>query len=237
MIPCAVHNSLFSVCRLRCNAQCSTAAENWPQWRGPLGTGVAAEGEYPVKFSATESVAWKAKLPGVGTSTPAVWGDRIFVTCWHRRSAIGGKMRIDAMASVCFDMNGKEVVAARVWRRACRASIRNGSGSNPSPVTDGKHVVVYYKTGTLACLGCRRQGDLENRICKIGLARTRCGGTWVRRRCWLDDAASIVAVMQDGRFVSGGVRSRSSGRSCVEGASGNTSVPRSRIKATRHRRS
>ena len=45
------------------------AEENWPQWRGPLGTGVAPAGDYPVKFSGTEGVAWKAKLPGVGTST------------------------------------------------------------------------------------------------------------------------------------------------------------------------
>ena len=46
------------------------AAENWPQWRGPLGTGVAAAGDYPVEFSNTEGVAWKADLPGRGSSTP-----------------------------------------------------------------------------------------------------------------------------------------------------------------------
>ena len=42
-------------------------------------------------------------------------------------------------------------VAEEVWQQSGRARIRNGSGSNPSPATDGKNLVVYYKTGTLAC--------------------------------------------------------------------------------------
>lgn len=119
-----------------------SAAENWPQWRGPLGTGVAAEdaNEYPVKFSSTEGVAWKANLPGRGTSTPAVWEDRIFVTC-----AIDGQDGV-----VCYDTQGSEL-----WRKQLgkerSGRHRNGSGSNPSPVTNGKHVVVYFKSGTLAC--------------------------------------------------------------------------------------
>ena len=133
------------------------AAENWPGWRGPLGTGVAADGEYPVKFSNTEGVTWKAGLPGKGSSTPAVWGDRIFVSCAIGESpeAIGfgrGKMK-ESMAQdgiICYDTQGKEL-----WRRELGherpGKHPNGSGSNPSPTTDGKHVVVYYKSGTLAC--------------------------------------------------------------------------------------
>jgi len=117
------------------------AAENWPQWRGPLGTGVAADGDYPVKFSADEGLAWKVELPGRGTSTPAVWGDRIFLTC-----------PIDGQDGVlCYNMMGEEL-----WRRQLGPQRENerpevSSGSNPSPVTDGKNVVVYYKSGNLAC--------------------------------------------------------------------------------------
>ena len=119
----------------------AVAAENWPQWRGPEGDGVAADGEYPVKFSGEEGVAWKVELPGRGSSTPAVWGDSIFVTC-----GMDGQDGI-----VSYDMEGNER-----WRRQLGAERagkhRNGSGSNPSPVTDGKHVVVYFKSGTVACL-------------------------------------------------------------------------------------
>jgi len=122
-------------CRLIC------AAENWPQWRGPLGTGVAAAGDYPIEFSAEKNVAWKVELPGLGTSTPAVWGDQIFVTCG-----------IDSQDGVVsYDMKGNER-----WRKTLgperAGKHRNGTGSNPSPATDGQRVVVYYKSGTVACL-------------------------------------------------------------------------------------
>jgi outer membrane protein assembly factor BamB len=133
------------------------AAENWPQWRGPLGTGVAAAGEYPITFSDTEGVGWKVTLPGKGSSTPAVWGDRIFVSCAIGESpeAIGfgrGKMKESAAKDglICYDMNGKELWRAELGTER-PGKHPNGSGSNPSPVTDGKHVVVFYKSGTLAC--------------------------------------------------------------------------------------
>src|SRR5688572_28461798 len=73
-------------------------ADNWPQWRGPQGNGVAEDGAYPTDFSAEENVDWKVELPGVGSSTPAVWGDQIFVTC-----GVDGKDGI-----LCFGMDGKE---------------------------------------------------------------------------------------------------------------------------------
>ena len=116
------------------------AADNWPQWRGPSGTSVAAEGEYPVEFAADEGHAWKIELPGPGSSTPAVWGDAIFVTC-----GIEGQDGV-----VCYGLDGQER-----WRKTLGAGVggehRNGSGSNPSPATDGEHVVVYYKSGRVAC--------------------------------------------------------------------------------------
>src|SRR5712691_1782948 len=53
---------------------------NWPQWRGPLGTGVAPNANPPVEWSETKHIRWKIALPGKGHSTPIVWGDRIFLT-------------------------------------------------------------------------------------------------------------------------------------------------------------
>ncbi len=114
-------------------------AANWPQWRGPDGTSLAQTGTYPTKFSASENVLWKVKLPGVGSSTPAVWEDRIFVTC-----GIDGEDGV-----LAFDWEGKEI-----WRHRLGperpGKHQNGSGSNPSPITDGKNVIVYYKSGTVA---------------------------------------------------------------------------------------
>ena len=70
-----------------------------------------------------------------------VWGDSIFVT-----SEIGGNDGV-----VCYGVDGSER-----WRNQFGperpGKHRNGSGSNPSPATDGKHLVVYFKSGTIACL-------------------------------------------------------------------------------------
>src|SRR6476646_9593781 len=60
----------------------STRSTNdWPQWRGPLGTGIAApDQKLPLKWSASENVVWKTPVPGRGHGSPIVWGDRIFLT-------------------------------------------------------------------------------------------------------------------------------------------------------------
>jgi len=158
---------------------------NWPQWRGPQGNGVAVSGEYPTEFSADKNVAWKVKLPGRGSSTPAVWGEQIFVTC-----PIEGRDGI-----VCYDFVGHEL-----WRKQFgderEGKHRNGSGSNPSPVTDGKRVVVYYKSGTVACL------DLAGKVqWHINLQEL-----YGKDTLWWDLGTSpvlvagnaIVAVMQEG---------------------------------------
>ncbi len=56
------------------------SAENWPQWRGPGGTGASSETRLPESWSDTQNIAWKTRLIGVGVSSPVVWGDRVFIT-------------------------------------------------------------------------------------------------------------------------------------------------------------
>ncbi len=53
----------------------------WPGWRGPTASGVAAEGARPpLRWSEEENVKWKVELPGLGNSSPAVCGQRIYLT-------------------------------------------------------------------------------------------------------------------------------------------------------------
>jgi outer membrane protein assembly factor BamB len=61
-------------------ASATVTASDWPQWRGPNGTGVTGETGLPERWSATENVAWKAAITGLGVSTPIVVGDHVFVT-------------------------------------------------------------------------------------------------------------------------------------------------------------
>ena len=65
----------------------SASADNWPQWRGPAGTGASNETRLPETWNDTQNIAWKARLAGVGVSSPIVWGDRVFVTSQVGQSA------------------------------------------------------------------------------------------------------------------------------------------------------
>ncbi len=59
----------------------SAASANWPQFRGPDGTAVVADDPgLPEAWSATDNVSWRTPIPGLGWSSPIVWGDRVFVT-------------------------------------------------------------------------------------------------------------------------------------------------------------
>jgi len=70
-------------------AQSPAALSNWGQWRGPLGTGEAPQGNPPTEWSETKNVQWKVKIPGDGTSTPVIWGDKVFVLTAGPAMALG----------------------------------------------------------------------------------------------------------------------------------------------------
>ena len=54
---------------------------NWPSWRGPTGNGTAPEKcKPPTEWSEEKNIIWKKKVPGLGHSTPVIWGNQIYVT-------------------------------------------------------------------------------------------------------------------------------------------------------------
>lgn len=57
-------------------------AQDWPSFRGPNGAGVAANAEPPTAWNiaTATNVAWQTPIPGLGHSSPIVWGNRIFLT-------------------------------------------------------------------------------------------------------------------------------------------------------------
>jgi outer membrane protein assembly factor BamB len=61
------------------DVEAAAPEQNWPQWRGPLGTGVAPAANPPITWSETENIRWKRKLPGSGTASPVIWDNQIFV--------------------------------------------------------------------------------------------------------------------------------------------------------------
>ena len=131
----------MATCLLVVATSMTASADDWPQWRGVNGRGAVAENKAPKQLDADKNLLWKTDLPGPGASTPMVWDGRIVVTC-----EIDGHDGV-----VCYDQAGREK-----WRHVFGPTItsrhRSASGCNPSPVTEGQLVYVYYKSGTLAAL-------------------------------------------------------------------------------------
>ena len=126
-------------------------AENWPQWRGPAGTGVSGEKDLPIVWNEQRGLLWKVPLPATGTSTPAIWKDAVFVT-GHSADNKLLLLRLDKT-------DGKlvwkqEVGSGEDTREGPRLSKlkfhQYYSVASPSPVTDGKTVVVHFGNGDLA---------------------------------------------------------------------------------------
>ena len=78
--PASVFGLLLAACWSIGALPSDPAAEGyWAQWRGPYATGVSRRADPPTEWSETKNVRWKVEIPGRGSGTPVVWGDRIFV--------------------------------------------------------------------------------------------------------------------------------------------------------------
>ncbi|HZU35747.1 MAG TPA: PQQ-binding-like beta-propeller repeat protein, partial [Gemmataceae bacterium] len=108
-------------------------ADNWPRFRGPNGTGISHDKDIPAHWTAA-NVLWKVRMPGVGNSSPVVWGDRLFV----QSSSSDGSERL----LLCFNATtGKQL-----WSRSVPAARHSMHPKNTlassTPATDG-HAVYF----------------------------------------------------------------------------------------------
>jgi len=123
-------------------------AENWPQWRGPNRDGVSAESNLPAQWDMKKNLAWVTPLAGMGSSTPAVWGDRIFLTSEDGTDLI----------LLCLDTGGKQLWKTKLGSGKKRFMKGEANLASSSPCTDGKHVYAFIGTGDFAC--CDFQGNI-----------------------------------------------------------------------------
>ena len=142
---------------------------DWNHWRGPTENGGAIEADPPTKWSATENVKWKMPIPGRGSGSPIVTGNRVFVVTAvptgkgpvvipqnRGRGGRGGNpiplQELDFNV-LCFDReSGKEL-----WTRtAITATPHQGTHStngyaSASPMSDGEHVYAFFGSRGLYC--------------------------------------------------------------------------------------
>lgn len=126
----------------------SLGAADWPQFRGPLGTGVADSARLPVSFGPGRNMEWKLQLPP-GHSSPVVFGDRIFVTAvdggTRQQLAPGRVIDEGKLLTICIDRLTGKILWQREAPRPRREKYQpTNTAASPSPVTDGKHVYVFF---------------------------------------------------------------------------------------------
>jgi outer membrane protein assembly factor BamB len=174
-MPCALGAALSAlVATLPVAAPAARAASSdWPGFRGPGARGVSDDARLPVRWSATENVAWKAEVPGRGWSSPVVWGSKVFLT-----SVVSDAPLEEPKKGLYFGGDRPEVPTAKqtwvvlaydlgtgreLWRReALRRAPATGlhvknTYASETPVTDGERLYAYFGNAGLYCL------DLEGR--------------------------------------------------------------------------
>ena len=144
------------------------AQHQWPQWRGPLGSGVAPHGTPPVTWSEDKNIRWKIAIPGKGHSTPIVWGDRLFITTAirygdalvprhkHAHGAHDNMSGLHRQKFVVLAVNRRD--GTILWQRTLRSerphesTHETGSWASSSAVTDGEHLFASFGSRGLYCL-------------------------------------------------------------------------------------
>src|SRR5262245_20504339 len=135
---------------------------NWPQWRGPNSDGLAPHGDPPVEWSETKNVRWKVEIPGSGSATPIVWGDRIFVlTAVDTGKGGAGGRNVHQFDVLCLDRSSgrtlwRKTAAEKVPHEGLHATKTYASGS---PATDGKILVASF--GSRGIFGYDLDGTLK----------------------------------------------------------------------------
>jgi len=140
-------------------AQSPSDERYWAQWRGPLASGVSLAADPPVEWSETKHVAWKVEIPGRGSASPVIWGDRIFVltavpvgvppeTAHDPRGGVQPRVPHQFLVLAIDRRDGRVI-----WQRTAReeqpheaAHVDNGTWASSSAVTDGQRVYAYFES-------------------------------------------------------------------------------------------
>jgi outer membrane protein assembly factor BamB len=117
----------------------SAAAEPWPRFRGPNGTGIASDRNVPVRWSGGDGLLWKVPIPGLGNSSPVIWGERIFL----QSASQDGKERL----LLCLNAaDGKTLWTRTVPGAPAKTHPKNTVASS-TPATDGERVYALFWDG------------------------------------------------------------------------------------------
>src|SRR4051794_32537264 len=146
----------------------AATAANWPQWRGPDGSGISNEKNLPAEWTPTKNIKWKTPIAGRGHSSPIVWGNKIFLTTAIEGDVVPGAKAVKHMAGdkeflhpdsvgadhrhtfkvIALDRNSGKILGETVaWEGAPYDNRpRKSSYAASPPATDGKLVYAFFGT-------------------------------------------------------------------------------------------
>jgi outer membrane protein assembly factor BamB len=111
--------------------------ETWSQFRGPNATGIApGRRAPPSEFGAEKNLLWQAVLAS-GHSSPAIWGDRIFLTAYDTERR---KLQVLALSRRTGKLLWHRDVEAEQIEKVHTLS----SPATATPVVDGERVYAYF---------------------------------------------------------------------------------------------
>ncbi len=151
-----------------CCLSSAALAQNWPSFRGLNAAGVADGTNPPTVWDVEKStnILWKTEIPGLGHSSPIVWGDRVFLTTAVSSSPssqfVHGQIDVGVSAEdnskhswrvYCLDKNSGRMIWEKVVYEGTPKVKRHvkASHANPTAATDGRHLLVSFGSLGLYC--------------------------------------------------------------------------------------
>jgi len=141
-------------------------AENWSGWLGPGGLGVSSEGSIPIQWDMDTNLKWKTEVPGLGHSSPIVWGNRIIVTTavssdpaandWQKGFPMAGRSPDTESISwivLCYDRESGQLIWSRIAIEDVPVNFRHlkNSYASQTPTTDGTYIYAFFGDQGLFC--------------------------------------------------------------------------------------
>ncbi|MEC7881546.1 MAG: PQQ-binding-like beta-propeller repeat protein [Verrucomicrobiota bacterium] len=154
LIPNIALWSMYAVRRLACIGlvfAISIAAQaDWPQFRGPLGTGFIPDGtKLPTEWSESKNIEWKISLPGRAWSSPVVSGNSIWLTTADEKG--------QELTAICVDgKNGKIIFSKRLFFiEKPQYAHKFNTYASPTPIIEDNHVYLTWGSPGTACLNTK----------------------------------------------------------------------------------
>lgn len=164
---CVLRLALLLPLIISLSVAAAVAQENWPQFRGLDSRGISENTGLPDTWSQENNIAWKTAVPGMGWSSPIVWGDQVIVTSSISEGDVEPPKKglyFGGEREPTKDVHHWKVISVSLksgkinWETTAHSGppwgprhLKNSYASE-TPVTDGEHIYAYFGNVGLFCL-------------------------------------------------------------------------------------